>query len=151
MSELLSPESLLNFKEMIIAIISREDSVYLALNHRVQQDTVLNYTRSHTTQALAPDSFFAGMMNVVEPTNLRPQSMSTVTPTFVSVGAVSEGDDTVHVIVRVSVYVKTEDVSLTAVTLLSLKRMDNQWRVILPDDMSSKATVRLQEPRLSPR
>ncbi len=54
MSTLLVPEDLRNFKNANIAVISRQDSISLALDHHVRHDTILDYTRSQATHALPP-------------------------------------------------------------------------------------------------
>ena len=83
MSTLLAPEKLREFKDANIAVLSRQDSMSLTLVHHVQHDTILDYTRSQATQALPPDSFFIGVMNVAAPTIRMRESSSYLTITLV--------------------------------------------------------------------
>jgi hypothetical protein len=142
MSTLLAPENLREFKNANIAVISHQDSMSLALDHHVQHDTVLDYTRSQATQALAPDSFFVGVMNVAAPTIRMRASSSYLIPTIVYLGAVNEGDDTLHVILRIQVIKR--GILLTDTRMLSMKRCKEGWRVILPESVVNIATNYLQ-------
>ncbi|MGD0038128.1 MAG: hypothetical protein ABSC53_12655 [Bacteroidota bacterium] len=142
MSTLLAPENLREFKNVNIAIISRQDSMSLALDHHVQHDTILDYTRSQATQALPPDSFFVGVMNVGAPTIRMRASSSYLTPTIVYLGAVNEGYDTLHVVLRIRVIKR--GVLLTDARMLSMKRCKEGWRVIIPESIVNTATSYLQ-------
>lgn len=142
MSTLVAPENLREFKNANIAVISHQDSMSLALDHHVQHDTILDYTRSQATQALPPDSFFVGVMNVGAPTIRMRQSSSYLTPTIVYLGAVNEGDDTLHVILRIRVIKR--GILLTDARMLSMKRGKEGWRVILPESVVNMATSYLQ-------
>jgi|WetSurMetagenome_2_1015567.scaffolds.fasta_scaffold219968_2 hypothetical protein len=138
MSSLLAPENLREFKKANIAVISRQDSMSLALDHHVQHDTILDYTRSQATQALPPDSFFVGVMNVGAPTTRMRESSSYLTPTIFYLGEVNEGDDTLHVILRIRVIKR--GILITDARMLSMKRGKEGWRVILPESLVNAAT-----------
>ena len=142
MSTLLAPENLREFKNANIAVISRQDSLSLALDHHMQHDTILDYTRSQATQALPPDSFFVGLMNVAAPTIRMRESSSYLTPSIVYLGAVNEGDDTLHVILRIRVIKR--GILLTDARILSMKRGKEGWRVMLPESVVNMATSYLQ-------
>jgi hypothetical protein len=142
MSSLLVPENLREFKNANIMVISRQDSMSLALDHHVQHDIILDYTRSPATQALPPDSFFIGVMNVGAPTTRMQQSSSYLTPAIVYLGAVHEGDDTVHAILKIRVIKR--GILLTDTRMLSLKRCKEGWRAILPENLVNMATNYLQ-------
>jgi hypothetical protein len=142
MSTLVAPENLQYFKNANIAVISRQDSISLALDHHVQHDTILDYTRSQATQALPPDSFFVGVMNVAAPPIRMRASSSYLTPTIFYLGAVNEGDDTLHVILRIRVIKR--GILLTDVSMFSMKRGKEGWRVMLPENVVNVATNYLQ-------
>ena len=142
MSTLLVSENLKNFKDANIAVLSHQDSISLALDHHVQHDTILDYTRNQATQALPPDSFFAGVMNVAAPSARMRASSSYLTPTIVYLGAVNEGDDTLHVILRIRVI--RGGTPITDAKLLSMKRDKEGWRVMLPETVVALATNYLQ-------
>ena len=142
MSTLIAPENLREFKNANIIVISRQDSISLALDHHVQHDTILDYTRSKATQALPPDSFFVGLMNVAAPTIRMRQSSSYLTPTIVYLGAVNEGDDTLHVILRIRVIKR--GILLIDTRMLSMKKGMEGWRVIPPESIVNMATSYLQ-------
>jgi hypothetical protein len=108
----------------------------------VQHDTILDYTRNQATQALPPDSFFVGVMSVAAPTARMRASSSYLTPTITYLGAVNEGDDTLHVILRVRVVKR--GYPLTDAKLLSMKRDKEGWRVMLPESVVTMATSYLQ-------
>jgi len=142
MSTLLAPENLQEFKNVNIMVISHQDSMSLALDHHVQHDIILDYTRSPATQTLPPDSFFIGVMNVGAPTTRMQQSSSYLTPTIVYLGAVQEGDDTVHAILKIRVIKR--GILLTDARMLSLKRCKEGWRATLPENLVNMATNYLQ-------
>jgi len=115
-----APEKLREFKDANIAVLSRQDSMSLTLVHHVQHDTILDYTRSQATQALPPDSFFIGVMNVAAPTIRMRESSSYLTPTINYLGAINEGDDTLHVILRIRVIKR--GILLADTRMLSMKK-----------------------------
>ena len=142
MSTLLAPEKLREFKDANIAVLSRQDSMSLTLVHHVQHDTILDYTRSQATQALPPDSFFIGVMNVAAPTIRMRESSSYLTPTINYLGAINEGDDTLHVILRIRVIKR--GILLADTRMLSMKRGKEGWRVILPESIVNMAASYFQ-------
>jgi hypothetical protein len=142
MSSLLAPENLREFKNANIMVISRQDSMSLVLDHHVQHDTILDYTRSQATQALPPDSFFVGLMNVAAPTVRMRESSSYSTPAIVCLGAVNDGDDTLHVILKIRV--SKRGTLITDTRMLSMKRGKEGWRVILPESVVNMAISYLQ-------
>ena len=149
MSMMIAPENLQEFKNANIAVISRQDSISLALDHHVQHDTILDYTRSKATQALAPDSFFTGVMNVSAPTIRMRTSSSYLMPTIDYLGEVNAGEDTLFAVLRIRVIKR--GIPLTDARMITLKRCKEGWRVLLPDNVVIMVTNYLQTHGLARR
>jgi hypothetical protein len=144
-SNLLHPESLEQFKVMMITLNHGLDSLNRLTGGKTKRDSMLNHIRSDKVQVLSPDMFFKSVMDVSLPTETMRQSSSHLIPTIKSLGYVAEGSDSAHVVQRVLVI--RDGVPMNGIQCISLKRFEGQWRVLLPDELRNYMKMRLQTQR----
>jgi len=145
LSALVHPESIQEFRDLLITTNKSLDSLELNKKGNTDTDTLLNYLRNTNINNVDPNMFLGHFMELALPSKLMKLSGTKLTPQITCLGYVNDGSDTIHVVYKTKVL--RNDVSVSGVDILSLKKYNDEWRVLLPYEIINQMKLRLKTQR----